>query len=138
MRIPKISFSKWYSWSKRKNMPERNRPGVYLLAKFKKVPKGRANPLDNHIIYIGETCDNFLKQRWAKFHISAFKGKFGHSGGSSYRYIYGDNGRNLYVAALPVSRLSKRLEPLFIRFVERKCIFYFALKHGKPPRLNLK
>ena len=137
MKLPDIVFTKWFRWSERNSIENSDLPGVYILAKFRSVPRGRANMKDEKIIYFGETCRP-LKTRWNDFNRSAFQSKFGHSGGSTYKEIFNDMGKNLYVAALPIQELLGDLRPFFIRFVERKLIFDYALKHVKTPRLNLK
>ena len=136
-RLPKVSFSKWTQWKYRETIQDLNFPGVYILAKFKTVPIGRANPRHKNIIYFGETCRK-LKQRWRDFDQSAFQGKSGHSGGWSYNDEDGDSGKNLYVSAFPVKNLNKELEPWFIRFQERKLLMEFVCKYGAKYLLNKK
>ena len=137
IKLPRIIFTKWYSWSDRRLIENKGSPGVYLLAKFKKPPSGRANVLDKNIIYIGETCSS-LHTRWYNFDRSAFQSKDGHSGGCTYNETYTDKGDDLYVAALPVLGFFDNIEPIFIRFIERKLILDYTLKYGRPPILNLK
>lgn len=138
MEMPQIKFSKWFQWNDRTELENIDSPGIYILAKFREAINGGADPLDEHIVYIGETCDNTLKGRWRQFDRSAFQSKDGHSGGLTYNETFGDKGDDLYVAALPVSNLPDNLRHLFIRYVERKLILEFALKHGSQPKLNLK
>lgn len=130
MELPKIEFSKWYGWYNRESIENISCPGVYILAKFKEVPKGKASPLDKNIIYIGETCNNDFKGRLLQFHKSAFKSKSGHSGGFSYNKKYGDNPDGLYVAIMPIVNLTDNILPPFIRYIERKLILEFVLKNG--------
>ena len=142
IKEPNIKFTYWTKWSKRNLLPEVEFPGVYILARFDRVPKGRANTKAKQIIYIGETCDKTLKERWYQFNRSAFNNKPGHSGGETYFLEYGDNGYNLYVAAFPLSdefpdsdvirdrKLAKEIRSLFIRYVERKLIWNYAKKWG--------
>lgn len=136
-KLPPITFSKWVQWGNRTDIEGVDLPGVYILAKFKDVPKGNANITDSNIVYVGETCNQKLKQRLYQFNNSAFRNKDGHSGGWSYESAFGDKGKDLYVAALPVD-LPKNLQHLFIRYVERKIILDFAMKYGKQPKLNKK
>jgi len=90
-------------------------------------------------LYIGEMCDQPLKERWNDFHRSAFEGKKGHSGGKTYWKLFGGKGReDLFVAAFPVVELSGKLRPLFIRYVERKLILDYALRWGRAPKCNQK
>lgn len=138
MQIPKIIFKKWTKWPDRGKIMNSNHPGVYLLAKFKVPPKGNANPLDNHIVYIGETCNNTLKGRWNQFNRSAHYNRDGHSGGFTYYKKYNGNTDDLFVAELPCMSLSNGLRHLFIRYIERKLILQYAIKHGKQPECNKK
>lgn len=137
MSLPEIEFSHWYLWKERNNIKNSKEPGVYMLAKLVTVPSGNANSLDNNIIYFGETCRS-LKGRWDQFDRSAFQSRPGHSGGRNYRKIYGDIGQYLYVAAMPVTIANKTLRSSFIRFLERKLILDFVVKHNRRPRCNLK
>ncbi len=137
-KLPEIIFSKWVQWENRKTLPYINCPGVYLLAKFRAVPNGRADPLDKNIIYFGETCRD-IKGRWGEFDRCAFREKSkGHTGGKSYKKKYGDSGEDLHVSAFPVKGISKELEPWFIRFQERKLLLDFVCGHGASNLLNQK
>ncbi len=135
MKLPFIKFSPWFHWSERNKIENSNYPGVYMLAKFNRVPSGNADPFNWNIIYFGETCRS-LNGRWYQFNRSAFQNKGGHSGGHSYRKTYGDKVRDLYVAALPVINELEDVKDLFIRYAERKLILDYALKRGKQPILN--
>lgn len=137
MSLPKIEFSDWCPWKQRSSITDSEKPGIYVLAKFITVPSGNANPLDSNIIYFGETCRS-LKGRMDQFDRSAFQSKKGHSGGRNYKKFYGDVGQYLCVAAMPVSIQDKTLKSSFIRFVERKLLLDFVVKHGKRPQCNLK
>ncbi len=138
MRIhaPRIRFSHWARWSDQKLLKGTDSPGVYLLAHFRKAPAGPANTLSRQVIYIGETCQNSLFGRWRQFNRSAFQGKRGHSGGKTFRKMYGATTDNLYVAAFPVGQLHRKVRPYFIRYVERKLIWDYCNRWGFPPRCN--
>lgn len=138
METPKIEFSAWYRWNERGRIENFQRPGVYMLAKFKPAPLGSANPLDENIIYFGETCNQNLKQRWNQFEDSAFEQKRGHSGGRTYGDVYGDKGSDLYVAAMPVTTANDIHRSAFIRFAERKLILDFVTKWKRLPSCNRK
>jgi hypothetical protein len=64
--------------------------------------------------------------------------KQGHSGGKTYRERYADDGKDLYVAAIPVTLANSDLQSSFIRFVERKLILEFISRWKKPPVCNHK
>jgi hypothetical protein len=133
-----VIFTNWIRWSERTSMEGIHNPGVYLLVHFDSAPSGKAKPLAKKIIYIGETCNNSLKGRWNQFNRSAFQGKDGHSGGITYRQVFGDKGSKLYIAALPVDKMDGMLRSLFIRYIERKLIWEFAQKWGTAPKCNKK
>ena len=138
MQIPKVEFSKWTNWEDREMLKDTRQPGVYILAHFDVAPEQPANPVNKQIIYIGETCNQNLRKRWYQFNRSAFEGKFGHSGGNTYRRIFGNLDKNLYVAAFPVNQIDKKLQPFFIRYVERKLIWDFILQYNAAPVCNRK
>jgi hypothetical protein len=135
--MTKIVFSEWVRWSDRKLLKGIEKPGIYLLAHFKSVPRGKAKPLSKRIIYIGESCSS-LRHRWYQFERAAFEAKGGHSGGSTYRKKFGGKGTNLYVAASPVDGLGEELRPFFIRYAERNLIWKFVSKYSAPPKCNRK
>jgi hypothetical protein len=140
MRRPAIKFSGWFAWHRRKEVPVTSAPGIYLLAKFRSAPKGNADPLDQGIIYVGETTRSH-SQRWYEFNNSAFNNKPGHSGGWSYVDRYNDSGRGLYVAVMPVTVTSlpdEGVRNMFIQYVERKILVDFTFRFGHPPPLNKK
>ena len=136
MELPKIRFSRWFRWKERDRIENSDKPGVYMLSKFRNMPLGRADPLDVNIIYFGETCSQSLKERWNQFHRSAFYSRRGHSGGRSYMEVYGDMGSDLYVAAMPVVVANEDLRSAFIRFAERKLILDFVMKWKKLTKCN--
>jgi hypothetical protein len=141
-----IEFSRWVRWRDRNNLPERNRCGVYLLARFPNtlpVATEQADPFADHVIYIGESCTS-LAHRWRQFHRSAFEGKFGHSGGATYREKYRDpqNGRcddgaDLWVSAfVPPVTLDQDKWSFFIKYVERKLIWDYVWARSRAPVCN--
>lgn len=138
METLKIEFSSWFRWKERNSIQNSEKPGVYMLSKFRMALPPHADPLDESIIYFGETCDQSLRDRWAQFDASAFQLKRGHSGGKTYRDVYGDNGSDLYVAAMPVTLENEILRSSFIRFAERKLILDFVMKRKQLPKCNRK
>lgn len=144
MQAPPVAFSHWIPWKDRKSAPGIGFPGVYALARFPEdAPDGPADPFVNAVVYIGETCKS-LKERWYQFERSAFEGKFGHSGGATYREIHwteieaGDRGNCLYVSAFPVSGIEPAARDTFIRFVERKLLWEYYCRHNGLPECNHK
>lgn len=137
MHLPKIEFSGWSPWSKRNDFDGVNLPGVYLLAHFDDPPVDPVNPKAKEIIYIGETGKRTFIKRWGEFQNVAFGNKENHSGGKTYKGLFGNSRvNNLYISAMPVSELSIELRPLFIKYVERKLILGYALEHGDKPQCN--
>jgi len=138
MSLPPITFSNWIQWTDRAKISGVEKPGIYVLAHFAKPPS-TVDLQAQEIIYIGETCDQSLRQRWGQFHRCAFEGKDGHSGGITYWKLFdGKHIERLFVAAFPVDSLSDALRPLFIRYVERKLILEYAVKWGTAPKCNRK
>lgn len=137
MQIPKIEFGSWFKWKERGSIENSERHGVYMLSKFTAAPHA-PDPLDGDVIYFGETCNQSLKRRWAQFDLSAFHGVRGHSGGSTYRERFKDDGLDLYVAAMPVVIADEWLRSSFIRFAERKLILDYVVKWNRLPACNHK
>jgi len=138
--LPAIVFSEWVLWTARATLKGIDAPGIYVLAHFTIAPAGSADPLTQEVIYVGETCSQFIRRRWQQFHACAFEGKRGHSGGVTYRKCFvGGDIEKLYVACFPIGNLlNDSLRPLFIRHVERKLILDYAVKWGAAPRCNRK
>ena len=138
MKSAKIKYSKWTPWADRHTIKESNMPGVYLLARYKRCPSGKANTTSKRIVYIGETCQNSLLGRWRAFNRSALLNIRGHSGGRTYRRLFGKDIKDLCVCAVTVQGLNRSLQPLYIRYLERKLIWEYAQKRGKEPICNSK
>jgi hypothetical protein len=98
------------------------------------VPKGPADPVAEEVVYIGATTRS-LGKRWQNFHRVVGGKAENHSGGVTYRGVYGNRTHDLYVAAFPVP-LEKNLSPWFIKYVEAKIQWEFVLKWRSPPRCN--
>src|SRR3989442_15958260 len=141
MQTPSIRFTNWRPWSKRILMGKAilNLPGVYLLAHFSHCPAGRARPDSKQVVYVGETCSQTLKTRWNQFDATV-RGGSGHSGGWNYHLSFRTDKprKDLFVAAMPVDQLNEELRPSFIRYAERKLIWDYGKKWGKPPQCNKK
>ena len=82
MRIDGMSirFSKWYAWTKRKDIPEIDESGVYVIARDVE-PDSRPDLCSRKIIYVG--CTEKLRNRLNAFDRSSKGGK-GHAGGNSF------------------------------------------------------
>ena len=145
MKLPAIRFSNWISCDQDDPMRDfKGLPGVYLLAHFRKPPRGRANPRAQEIVYIGETC-NSLRSRWNQFRRSAFESKGGHGGGDTYRKKFGPvrsqllkYSQRLYIAVFAPTSVNGKLRESFIRYVERKLLVEYYLFRKRMPRCNKK
>ena len=137
MEIPKIEFDSWFRWRERGSIENSEKHGVYMLSRSTTALHA-PDPLDENVIYFGETCNQSLKRRWTQFDLSAFHGIRGHSGGSTYRERFKDDGLELYVAAMPVLITDEQLRSSFIRFAERKLILEYVVKWNRLPACNQK
>jgi len=132
--IPAVAFTRWYRWRERISMGGVALPGVYLLAQFQIMPDGPADPTEKQIVYIGAT-DRPLVERWRDFD-RVVAGKAGnHSGGKTYRKIFGHRVDDLYVAALPVS-LDKKFSWRFSSYVEAKLLWEVVWQWELQPACN--
>lgn len=53
----RLEFSDWLPWGDRTKAPWKNQHGAYIIANFEgdSLPVGNAGPVDEHILYIGES-----------------------------------------------------------------------------------
>ena len=137
-KSPKIRFSRWFPWCDRDNLPNIDRPGIYIMAHFDEVPSGRASRHNNQIEYIGKTWgEGGLKERLKKFHRVATKGKGNHSGGKTYHKKHHKIKDDLYVAVCPFLGKSHEVDlNTFILYAERKLIWQFSAANGRLPNCN--
>ena len=135
--LPDVIFSPWFKWEERSRIPNDDHPGVYVLAHFDKTPRGRADPLSREIIDIGETTKKTIRSRLNYFHRAAFRGAVGiHSAGETYRLLFKDIDKTLWVSSFIPIDLDEPILMLFIKFIERKLILEYANRWGKPPVCN--
>ena len=138
LRVPgRLRLSRWTPWADRNDITRSDAPGVYLLGRFRGPPPARVTALDEHVVYIGETVQRKLRQRWRQFNRSAFEGTFGHSGGATYRACVAKTPRHLYVAALPVT-IAEPAASSYIRAVERLLIWAHVERYDRFPICNRK
>jgi hypothetical protein len=104
IEIPALQFSPWYAWDDRRNVPQGNMPGIYLLSISRKNLAGHTADWSD-VSYIGMTnSQQGLLGRWQQF-FNSIRGKNGHSGGNTVFRALGpyDNWElQLFVAAMPV------------------------------------
>jgi hypothetical protein len=137
---PDIQFTEWYVWDDLKSIPNNNKRGIYLIAQFDQKPEGHANPLDESILYIGETHgkSQSIFKRLNTFFKAARIGDMihKHSGGNRFNRELNGDLTNVYVSAYtPLLENENYLNP-FILYVERKIIWDYVTKHTKIPRCN--
>jgi len=135
--LPQFAPSPWTPWMDRVQIKGVNLPGVYVLARFKGAAPKKVDPADLKVIYVGETCDQMLSERWYQFGRSAFEEKSGHSGGHTYRREVTSTPRGLWVAAMGVA-LPETLAAATIRLLERILIWQYVHRHGWMPISNRK
>ena len=127
-------------WDEFKNIPNGNRTGLYIIARFNKRPEGIANPLAQEILYIGEThgAKQNIHSRLNTFFRAAQigKGKVSHSGGNRFNRELGGNLKNIYVAGFVPPIDGKQYMTPYICYAERKLIWEYVLKWGNIPRCN--
>lgn len=112
--------------------------GVYLLAHFESAPPTEVDPIAKEIVYVGETCGQGLRKRLKQFAKSARDGRFAHAGGRNYFAIFKGIRKDLFVATFSPPDLPSKVEPAFIRYVERKLIWEYARKWEAMPLCNRK
>jgi len=126
-------FTAWTPWAKRSELRTLRwgdrvdaYGGVYLLSHEPALTDAPADPLDTHIIYVGE--GGWLQRRWRDFERSAHERKDGHSGGHSYYATFGaEHWSSLHVAAFPIwfgeqENCDRRLLDAYRLAVERAII----------------
>jgi len=115
---------------------------VYLLSHrdaAEDAGEDAADPLDEHIIYVGE--GRLLRRRWRDFERSALRRQNGHSGGHSYFDEFGTRQWNsLHVAAFPIwfgekETCDGRLCDVYRLAVERAIILRRHVLLGEKNRL---
>jgi hypothetical protein len=111
-------------------------PGIYLLGHFTQQPKREARLLTARVIYIGESHDRALRDRLNEFGRTVFGRGANHTGGKTYRRVFGVGMRHLYVTRFVPAGLKPDLLPLFILYTECRLILTFALRLGKKPKCN--
>jgi hypothetical protein len=128
-------FSPWTAWQDRKDIGGCGLPGVYVLAHWKRAPRGPANPSSGAVLYIGETCARTLRTRWGEFDRAA-RGRGGHAGGDTYHGKFHKLSPKLHVAALPVGDMKQPLRSAHIRFIERELLLKYVRRWGRLPKCN--
>lgn len=161
-----IGFSPWVCWANRNSLPDKEKPGVYIIGRFtQSPPSGTANPFDENVVYIGESSVGRFQGRWRSFDRSAFQGTGKHRGGKRYKERFGGDptvlcvstlsdeglvkaflrlesclllGINAGDAKIPITNeLLLEIDDLLIKYVERRLILLYSLTHGNRPICNV-
>jgi hypothetical protein len=133
---PGVGFTEWHRWRDRGSLQGSDLPGVYLLAHFQATPGGPGVPTEKQIVYIGATeSDRSLAERWQDFDRAIAGKANNHSGGKTYRRLFGHRVDDLYVAALPV-RLDKGFSKWFRLHAEATAKWEYVWQWGSPPMCN--
>lgn len=123
-----------------KTIPDANRSGLYIIARFEEKPSGVAHPNVQELIYIGETHgkSQSIRKRLQKFfQASKVGGKFHkHSGGNRFNRTIGDDLTNIYAAIFSPNIEDDRFLTPFILYAERKLIWDYVVKWGDTPLCN--
>lgn len=130
-------WSRWVPWPDRSLVADRSRPGVYMLAAFRRVvPRGSAS-ICQQVLYIGETTKQTLHLRVRDFAHSAFSGRNAHAGGKTFfrEFQLTQPPDWLFIAAFAPEAPSRVLGAL-IKHVERELIWQYANRYGRLPRCN--
>lgn len=141
--LPPINLGKWFPWDKRQEIDGYEKPGVYLLARDEtlSLPSEPVDPLDEQIVYIGETSGRknprSLWKRWREFESTVYKGEGNHAGGETYFKRYGPDISKLTVAAMSVNPSIKEIRKS-LKYIEYKLLLNFILKHKRFPACNRK
>ncbi|MCL0049344.1 hypothetical protein M1N13_03530 [Dehalococcoidia bacterium] len=147
--LARLQFSDWVSWSERKTVRNVNEVGVYMLAKHHTSEVPPVDPLDEHLIYFGQTGTGktiSIKNRLNTFHRVAFLDGGGHAGGSNYRNIFGTDQNGLHVSICPVywTNGAKERFPGEAEFVISRVVCWlevclrgiYVYKWGRLPKCN--
>ena len=162
----KICFSPWVNWVNRNTLARRDGKdigGIYLFARFEQGPlTNSADPLENSVIYIGQSSKGTFKSRWEAFGRAVLKVK---GRGKRYVSLFGSDLSCLYVATLSVKEVVKAFltigscsfldvdassamvdatsgkfldnnVDLLLKYMERRLILLYTLHHGYRPLLN--
>ena len=116
------------------------RPGVYMIALFDSDPPESVSAADEHIIYIGETCERALRKRLQEFSRAASDGITKHSGGRRFHREFGDEAmesmsNSLFVAVLAIDQPEPH-SSAYIRYTERRMILEFVTANDRLPVCN--
>jgi len=143
--MPKLNFSKWYSWENRSQFPLKNSPGVYILTINSENLEGKTTKI-SQIKYVGKTVSlGGLIGRWRQFDRAVKLGGENHSAGGNIGKVMGSFdkwGKNLFVAACAIDSDMKKTshKNLIIKaqvsFLEYEAIAKVFKKTGEVPEFN--
>jgi len=139
------TFTVWFHWMDRAQLPGLSYPGVYALAISSTDISGSAFSWLPEIVYVGMTnAKGGLKSRLGQFD-NTIKGGNGHGGGHRVRFKHPDYRtliRTLYVAVNAFACDVRPETPRDLRIMgevaqhEYECFALFAEKFGYLPEFN--
>lgn len=131
------SFPAWVPWAIRHDVAGIDGPGLYVIAHFIEAPEGPATPLSERVIYIGQTSDQTLAERWRQFHRSARTGKPSHSGGRTYHAMFGPTRiPELFVSAFPAPVPSLEHVRTYLLYMEARLLWRYLGSLARLPACN--
>ena len=133
-------FSPWLHWNQRSLFEERNRSGVYVLARFEEGAPDTVDTEDKRILLIGETHHQTLEKRWDQFHYCAFTGGDGHAGGRTFHRLFYNGTDSAVPPWLFVSAHATDCQPWdaqdYVQTLKNRLLAAFEDRHGVLPRCN--
>ncbi|NVZ54070.1 hypothetical protein HX792_27340 [Pseudomonas sp. B6002] len=131
----KLEFSDWHPWTNRNELPGKQLPGVYYIARSESKPDSHTG--HELTIYIGETTGQTLAKRLQQFNVSAFNERPGHSGGNTFRQTLRETTpvEHLWVSACPVDIGSPQTKA-YIKHLERKLLWEYVQTWKRYPVCN--
>lgn len=97
---------------------------------------GNADPVDQDVVYIGETHRQTFLLRWGDFNHSATTGMRGHAGGVTYHARFNGVQDELHVAAFPFNGMEEPALTAFIMYVECRAIWDYVRRWNVLPDCN--
>lgn len=146
-----LVFSSWVDHSNwRDLLSKEDKGGLYLFARFKEaVPSGPANPLEENVVYIGQSSRSF-RSRWYLFYSGLEDPEEARNNPAKYpralRYLetFREGGILPHVACLPIGELGleqpreARSVRLALVVLENKLLDYYYEANRKLPAIQSK
>ena len=138
-------FCPWLSWSDRHKLHGKQYPGVYVIARSRKVIAGHSFTWRREIVYVGMTNSiGGLKSRLQQFQ-NTIRGGRGHGGAARFRYKHRDYQEltdRLYVSASYTACDVTTNTPSDLKWMgmvvkqEYDCLATYVRRFGRLPEFN--